>query len=290
MFQAPHILVVDGDRLVRGLLHECYQSNGYRVTAVSGGSGMRRVMDRRRVDLVVLDVQLPGEDGLSLCRDVCGRSHVPVMIVSRLADELDRIVGLEVGADDYVAKPFNARELLSRTKAILRRTLGLSREPQVAAAGAIAFGEWTLDTISRVLRHLDGGTVDLSGAEFRLLSELLAEAPRPLARSRLVERLHEREFDPSDRSIDVRISRLRQLLRDNARSPAVIKTIHGRGYAIGVPVTAVTHTNANRSFVNRTSGDTQRIPECAGPAFGSEPVKIHQKARQAGGATTKIMN
>lgn len=264
MFQAPHILVVDGDRLARGLLHECYQLNGYRVTTVSGGAGMRRVMDRRRVDLVVLDVQLPGEDGLSLCRDVCARSHVPVMILSELADELDRIIGLEIGADDYVAKPFNVRELLSRTKAILRRTLGLSRELQVATAGAIVFGDWTLDTVSRALRHVDGGTADLSGAEFRLLYELLAEAPRPLARSRLVERLHDREFDPSDRSIDVRISRLRQLLRDNARAPAVIKTIHGRGYAIGVPVAAFPRFNANRSFAIRTTGDVQRIPEAVG--------------------------
>jgi two-component system OmpR family response regulator len=238
MFQSPHILVVDGDRQARGLLHECLEGNGYRVTAVNSGYGMRRVLDRRHVDLVVLDVQLPGEDGLSLCRDLCGRSQVPVMILSRLADEIDRIIGLEVGADDYVPKPFNPRELLSRTKAILRRTLRGSREPSLQTATAYAFGDWTLDTIARSLQHADGTCVDLSGAEFRLLSELLAEAPRPLSRSRLLERLHDREFEPSDRSVDVRISRLRQLLRDNARSPAIIKTIHGRGYAMGVCIAA----------------------------------------------------
>jgi two-component system, OmpR family, response regulator len=238
MFQSPHILVVDGDRQARGRLHDCLQNNGYRVTAVNSGYGMRRVLDRKRVDLVVLDVQLPGEDGLTLCRDLCGRSQVPVMILSGLADEVDRIIGLEVGADDYVPKPFNPRELLSRTKAILRRTLSGSRESSLATAASYAFGDWTLDTIERALQHADGARVDLSGAEFRLLAELLAEAPRPLSRSRLIERLHDREFDPSDRSVDVRISRLRQLLRDNARSPAVIKTIHGRGYAVGVAVEA----------------------------------------------------
>jgi two-component system, OmpR family, response regulator len=123
MFQNPHILVVDGDCHSRGLVHECLQTQGNRVTAVDGGEGMRRVLDRKRDDLVVLVVQLPGEDGLTLYRDLCGRTHVPVMIPSRLADEVDRIIGLEVGADDYVPKPFNPREVLSRARVILRRTL-----------------------------------------------------------------------------------------------------------------------------------------------------------------------
>ena len=184
----------------------------------------------------MMDVQLPGEDGLMLCRDVCGRSRIPVMILSKLAGEVDRIIGLEVGADDYVSKPFNPRELVSRAKAILRRTFAAAREPSLSIAPRYVFGPWTLDTISRSLQHADGTCADLSGSEFRLLMELLTEAPKPLARSRLVERLRDREFNPSDRSVDVRISRLRQLLRDNARSPALIKTIHGRGYALGLQV------------------------------------------------------
>ena len=236
MLENPHILVVDGDRQARGVVHDCLESSGYRVTAVGSGIGMQRVLDRKRVDLVMMDVQLPGEDGLTLCRDVCGRSRIPVMILSKLAGEVDRIIGLEVGADDYVSKPFNPRELVSRAKAILRRTFAAAREPSLSIAPQYVFGPWTLDTISRSLQHADGSHADLSGSEFRLLMELLTEAPKPLARSRLVERLRDREFNPSDRSVDMRISRLRQLLRDNARSPAVIKTIHGRGYALGQQV------------------------------------------------------
>ena len=238
MFENPHILVVDGDRQSRGVVHDCLENSGYRVTAVGSGVSMRRVLDRKRVDLVMMDVQLPGEDGLTLCRDLCGRAQVPVMILSKLADEVDRIIGLEVGADDYVSKPFNPRELVSRAKAILRRTFAAAREAPLTIAPVYSFGPWTLDTIARTLRHADGSCDDLSGAEFRLLTELLTEAPRPLARSRLVERLRDREFNPSDRSVDVRISRLRQLLRDNARTPTVIKTIHGRGYAFGMLVEA----------------------------------------------------
>jgi two-component system, OmpR family, response regulator len=246
MFQNAHILVVDGDRRSRGLVHECLQTQGYRVTAVNGGAGMRRVLDRKRVDLVVLDVQLPGEDGLTLCRDLCGRTHVPVMILSRLADEVDRIIGLEVGADDYVPKPFNPREVLSRARAILRRTLKPATGVESSSALAYTFGQWQLSTVERVLHHTDGSRVGLSGAEFRLLLELLAEAPRPIARSRLIERLRDREFDPADRSIDVRVSRLRLLLRDKARAPMIIKTLHGKGYMIGVSV-------AKRGEVNRSA-------------------------------------
>jgi len=245
MFQNPHILLVDGDRRSRGLVHECLQTEGYRVTAVDRGEDMRRVLERKRVDLVVLEVQLPGEDGLTLCRDLCSRTHVPVMILSRLADEIDRIIGLEFGADDYVPKPFNPRELLGRTRAILRRTQKSSEVAPDAAALTYAFGAWQLRTVERVLWHTDGSRVELTGAEFRLLLELLVEAPRPLSRSRLIERLRNREFDPADRSIDVRISRLRRLLRDEGRTPTIIKTLHGKGYMIGVSV-------SKRGGVNRS--------------------------------------
>jgi two-component system OmpR family response regulator len=236
MSQNAHILVVDSDQHSRGLLNECLQSSGYRVTAVTGGHGMRRVLDRTRVDLVVLDVQLPGEDGLTLCRDVRGRAHIPVMILSRLADEIDRIIGLEIGADDYVSKPFNPREFVSRMKAILRCTLNAGRPRHAVAASSYVFGSWRLSTVERLLEHADGTRVALTDAEFGLLLELLAEAPRPLSRGRLLERLCGRSFHPADRSIDVRVSRLRQLLRDDARTPTIIKTMHGKGYGIGVGV------------------------------------------------------
>ena len=158
------------------------------------------------------------------------------MIVSTLADEIDRIIGLEIGADDYLPKPFNPRELLSRAKAILRRTLRDLPEHPSPTAGVLQFADWTLCPIRREVMHADGTRAALTGSEYRLLTQLLIEAPRPLSRARLIERWCDREFDPADRRIDVRISRLRHLLRDNARSPAIIKTLHGRGYAIGVSV------------------------------------------------------
>lgn len=236
MLHNPHILVVDGDQQSRGLVHECLQRSGYRVTAVNGGHGMRRVLDRSRVDLVVLDVQLPGENGLTLCRDVRGRTRIPVVILSRLADEIDRIIGLELGADDYVPKPFNPRELVSRARAILRCTLNSDPPPYAASPRSYEFAAWRLSTVERSLQHADGSRVALTEAEFRLLLELLSEAPRPLSRARLLERLCGKEFHPADRSIDVRISRLRQLLRDDARTPTIVKTMYGKGYGIGVGV------------------------------------------------------
>lgn len=236
MSQSPHILVVDSDQRSRSQLHACLRGSGYRVTAVEGGHGMRRVLDRSRVDLIVLDVQLRGEDGLTLCRDVRGRAQIPVMILSHLNDEIDRIIGLEIGADDYVPKPFDSRELVSRAKAILRCTLNAARSPLRSSASAYRFASWHLDTAERLLRHADGSRVELTEAEFRLLMELIAEAPRPLSRARLLQRLCGKEFHPADRSMDVRISRLRHLLRDDARTPTVIKTMHGKGYAIAVGV------------------------------------------------------
>jgi len=241
MIQTAHILVVDDDWHARAQLQCCLQSSGYRVTAVTGGHGMQRVLEKKRVDLIVLDVQLPGEDGLALCRDLRSRSQLPLMIVSALADETDRIIGLELGADDYLPKPFNPRELTSRVKSILRRTLRGSREHVPLSAAAFVFGEWTLLPIQRELEHADGTRAALTGAEFRLLMQLLIEAPRPVSRSCLFERLCDREFDPADRRIDVRVSRLRQLLRDDARSPSIIKTLHGRGYALSVAVKRPSH-------------------------------------------------
>jgi two-component system OmpR family response regulator len=236
MPEKPHILVVDDDREIRTLLSDYLQKNGYRVSAVGEGRAMRRVLEQSHVDLIVLDLMLPGEDGLKLCRDLRARSQVPVLMLTALGEEIDRVVGLEVGADDYLAKPFSPRELLGRIKAILRRTSHMPRDPALVDASAYVFGDWRLDVTARTLSHADGAEIALGGAEFRLLMILLAHAPRLLTRAQLMELLHGREFDPFDRSVDVRISRLRQTLRDDARSPRIIKTVYGEGYVIGVPV------------------------------------------------------
>lgn len=236
MSEQPHILVVDDDREIRTLLSEYLQKNGFRTTAVGDGRGMRRTLETSHVDLIVLDLMLPGEDGLKLCRDLRATSQVPVIMLTALGDEVDRIVGLEVGSDDYMVKPFSPRELVGRIKAVLRRAMYAPRDPLPTEVKGYRFGGWHLDTTTRVLRHDDGREASLSGAEYRLLAALLAHPHRVLSRNQLMELLRGRDADPFDRSIDVRISRLRQIMGDDARAPQIIKTVYGEGYVIGVPV------------------------------------------------------
>jgi two-component system OmpR family response regulator len=235
MSTAPaHILVVDDDREIRALLRDYLEKNGFRATAVGDGRETLRALERTHVDLIVLDLMLPHESGLDICRSLRTKSTVPIVMLSALGSEVERIVGLEVGADDYVAKPFSPRELLGRIKAVLRRTR--AQHVALATPCVFKFATWRLDTIERCLTNSGGMAVQLSGAEFGLLAQLLANAPRVMARAALVENLRGRELDPFDRSIDVRVSRLRELLDDDARAPRIIKTVYREGYVIGIPV------------------------------------------------------
>ena len=236
MSQPAHILVVDDDHEIRTLLAEYLEKNGLRVSVARDGKEMYRVLDRVRVDLVVLDILLPGDDGLTLCRALRANSQLPIIMLTARGDDVDRILGLELGADDYVPKPFKPRELLARITAVLRRTTHVLREPLPADVRCYRFARWRLDTTARALTDEGGNTVALSGAEFRLLAVLLAHAGQVLSRLQLMELLRGRDLDPFDRSIDQRVSRLRQILRDDARSPLIIKTVYGEGYVIGVPV------------------------------------------------------
>jgi two-component system OmpR family response regulator len=236
MTQGAHILVVDDDREIRTLLADYLEKNGLRVTVASDGRDMRRVLSRTRVDLVVLDVMLPGEDGLELCRKLRATSRVPIIMLTARGEDVDRIVGLELGADDYVPKPFNPRELLGRISAVLRRAAHVPRDPRPSEVRSYRFGDWHLDMTQGSLTHADGTATSLSGAEFRLLAVLLAHAGRVLSRAQLMELLRGRELDPFDRSIDQRVRRLRQVLRDDARAPRIIRTVYGEGYVIGGPV------------------------------------------------------
>jgi two-component system OmpR family response regulator len=238
MTERPHLLIVDDDREIRGLLAQYLEKHDFRTTAVPDGREMRRVMERSHIDLLVLDLMLPGEDGLSLCRELRGRSQVPIIMLTARGEDVDRIIGLELGADDYVAKPFNPRELLGRIKAILRRSAHAPRDPSPATVRGFSFGGWRLDTVTRTLTDASAQEVALSGAEYRLLAVLLASANRVLTRAQLTELLRGRDADPFDRSIDVRVSRLRQILGDDARAPQIIKTVYGEGYVIGVNVTS----------------------------------------------------
>jgi two-component system, OmpR family, response regulator len=236
MADRPHLLIVDDDREIRSLLSQYLEKNDFRTTAVADGREMRRVLDRSPVDLIVLDLMLPGEDGLTLCRELRTHSQLPVIMLTARGEDVDRIVGLEIGADDYLAKPFNPRELLVRIRAVLRRSANAPRDPNPELVRSFSFAGWRLDTTRRTLTDPGGREVQLSGAEYRLLAVLLAAGNRVLSRTQLAELLRGREADPFDRSIDVRVSRLRQILGDDARAPQIIKTVYGEGYVIGVPV------------------------------------------------------
>jgi len=236
MSERLHVLIVDDDREIRGLLAQYLDKHEFRTTTVADGREMRRILERSHVDLLVLDLMLPGEDGLSLCRELRSRSQLPIIMLTARGEDVDRIVGLELGADDYVAKPFNPRELLGRIKAVLRRSAHAPRDPSPDTVRGFAFGGWRLNTVTRTLTNGEGREVALSGAEYRLLAVLLGSGNRVLTRAQLTELLRGRDADPFDRSIDVRVSRLRQILGDDARAPQIIKTVYGEGYVIGVDV------------------------------------------------------
>ncbi|HVC10529.1 MAG TPA: response regulator [Burkholderiales bacterium] len=229
-----HVLVVDDDAEIRNLLAEYLGQNGYRVSLVRDGREMRQALENSRPDIVVLDVMLPGEDGLALCRDLRAKSETPVIMLTARGEELERIIGIEMGADDYLAKPFNPRELLARMKSILRRARALPRA--TTGAQRLRFAGWVLDLAARHLVAPDGVIVSLSGTEFRLLSILLEHPNRVLDRNQLMDLTLGREATPFDRSIDVQVSRLRQRLRDDAREPRIIKTVRNGGYVLAAAV------------------------------------------------------
>jgi two-component system OmpR family response regulator len=236
MESTDHILVVDDDAEIRTLLTRYLERNGLRATAVGDGRAMWQALDRGRFDLVVLDLMLPGDDGLTLCRTLRARSDIPVIMLTARGDETDRIVGLEMGADDYLPKPFSARELLARIKVILRRTRSLP--PNLAPQGEyrLRFAGWTLDTTRRQLIAPGGEAAPIGGAEYKLLRVFLDHPHRVLDRDQLLDLSQGREAEPLDRSIDVQVSRLRHRLGDDPKSPQLIKTVRGEGYVLSVPV------------------------------------------------------
>ncbi|NNM65304.1 MAG: response regulator [Burkholderiales bacterium] len=240
METSDHILIVDDDAEIRHLLSVYLQKNGLRVTAVGDGKAMERALLASGVDLIVLDLMLPGADGLTLCRKLRAKSDIPILMLTARGEETDRIVGLEMGADDYLPKPFSARELLARIKVILRRARSLPRNLQPDEVRQVRFAGWTLDTAHRHLVSPTGVVVTLSGAEYRLLRVFLSHPNRVLNRDQLVDLTQGREADPLDRSIDVQVSRLRQRLGDDPRDPALIKTVRGIGYVLSAPVEATT--------------------------------------------------
>jgi two-component system, OmpR family, response regulator len=236
MDRSDHILIVDDDSEIRGLLGRYLQKNGLGVTAVGDGRAMWQALDKGSFDLIVLDLMLPGDDGLTLCRTLRARSDIPIIMLTARGEETDRIVGLEMGADDYLAKPFSARELLARIKVILRRTRSLPPNLRPEEEREIRFGDWVLDMEHRHLVSPAGVVNPVGGAEYRLLRIFLAHPNRVLSRDQLVEMTQGKEADALDRSIDVQVSRLRRRLGDGSRDPGMIKTVRGEGYVLSVPV------------------------------------------------------
>lgn len=239
MSGAAHILVVDDDREIRDLLSRFLARHGYRVTTASDGRAMQKVLADASIDLVILDVMLPGEDGLSLCRGLRAFSSVPIVMLTAVGEDVDRIVGLEMGADDYVPKPFNPRELLARIRAVLRRAGGAGgglSGSRRAEAAVLTFRSWRLDLDRRELTAPDGTLVPLSGGEFGLLAALALHPQRVLSRDQLLDLARGRGANAFDRSIDVQISRLRRKIEEDPRAPALIKTVRGGGYMFAAEV------------------------------------------------------
>lgn len=236
MDRMPHLLVVDDDRDIRTLVAQFLSKHGYRVTAVRDGAEMMKALDGARIDLIVLDLMLPGEDGLSLCRRLRATSATPIIMLTAMGEETDRIVGLEMGADDYLAKPFSPRELLARIKAVLRR----ASAPQTVGEGAtvLRFEGWSLDLTKRELRSADGVLVQLSAGEYDLLVAFVEHPQRVLTRDQLLDLARGRAAVPFDRSIDVQVSRLRRKIEPDPAEPTLIKTVRGGGYLFTPTVTA----------------------------------------------------
>jgi len=233
---SPHLLLVDDSQDITEPLARYLSKKGMRVTTAGGGAEMRRAMKGGAFDLIVLDIMMPGEDGLSLCRMVRETSDTPVILLTAMVDETDRVVGLEIGADDYITKPFSPRELLARIKAVLRRTQAVPGPRDRTPVTQYRFDRWTLDTGRRELLDSDGVTVPLSSAEFRLLSVLLQRPHMVLSREQLLDLTAGRALEPFERSIDNQVSRLRKKIETDPKNPALIKTVWGGGYVLAVEV------------------------------------------------------
>jgi len=234
----PHVLLVEDARDIREPLARYFREHGYRATTAPDAATARKTMKASAIDLVVLDIMMPGEDGLSLCRSIRETTQTPVILLTARGDEVDRIIGLEMGADDYIPKPFSPRELIARVAAVLRRTQALPPRQKPPSAANIRFGDWTLDTGQRELIRQDGVAMPLSSGEFRLLSALLERPKLALTRNQLLDLTKGRDADLFDRSIDNHISRLRKKIEPDPKNPRYIKTVWGGGYIFAVePVT-----------------------------------------------------
>ena len=236
MNNSPHILIVDDHREIRDAMSRYLQKNGMRTSTAASAVEMDAKLRTQAIDLIVLDIMMPGEDGLSACRRLRANSEMPVLMLTALADDTDRIVGLEIGADDYLTKPFNPRELLARIKAILRRTDTPTAVARSLGGEKLKFDRWTLDVDRQTLSDADGEIVTLTTAEFRLLVAFLERPRVVLSRDQLLDLTSGREAQIFDRSIDNQVSRLRRKIEVDSANPRIITTVWGGGYTLSTEV------------------------------------------------------
>jgi two-component system, OmpR family, response regulator len=227
---SPHILIVDDHREIRDLVSRALTKEGFRVSAAGDGRAMRKVLADRHIDLVLLDLMLPGEDGLSLCRAIRAESSLPIVMLTAKGDEVDRVIGLEMGADDYLPKPFGSRELIARIRAVLRRSQHDASTDDRTRPRLYRFDRWALDPGARELLSNDRVTVPLSTGEFDLLMAFVERPQRVLSRDQLLDLARGRVSAGFDRSIDTQVSRLRRKLEVDPGEPKIIKTVWGGGY------------------------------------------------------------
>ena len=232
MSTSKQLLIVDDDQEIRELLNEYLTRAGFQVLTAAEGNEMRQQLAQHSPDLIILDIMMPGDDGLTLCQQIRGDSQDTSIMLTAASDEADRVIGLELGADDYITKPFSPRELQARIKALLRRAEFRQPEKEKEPSRRLRFADWTLDTLSHQLTHDDGSLLDLSGSDALLLGMFLQQPGVVLDRDTSSAATRGRESLPMERGIDVQISRLRQKLGDNGKSPRIIKTIRGSGYML----------------------------------------------------------
>jgi two-component system OmpR family response regulator len=242
--QTVQILTVDDDANIRALISDFLSEYGYRVFAAANGPEMFSLLKKQNISLIILDIMMPGEDGFTLCRRLRMESKIPIIMLTAIGEDTDRIIGLELGADDYLTKPFNMRELLARIKAILRRSQVPSTEPEKTDTGnttsneysSFHFEGWQVNTVTRSLISPQNKAVALSAGEYNLLLVLVEHPHRVLSRDLLLEYTRDRSAGPFDRSIDVQISRLRQKIEADPKNPIYIKTVRGGGYIFSAKV------------------------------------------------------
>ena len=237
MADTPHLLLVDDERSIREPLAQYLTRQGFRVTQAGDAESARARLSAYAIDIVILDIMMPGEDGLSLCRHIRATGDTPVILLTARAEETDRIVGLEMGADDYVVKPFSPRELATRARVVLRRTAGGATRQHAPESGSFAFSGWVLKTGERTLVDREGVSVPLSTGEYNLLHALVTRPRQVLTRDQLLDLTQGREAAAFDRAIDNQISRLRKKIEGDPKAPDIIKTVWGGGYTLASEVT-----------------------------------------------------